>query len=167
MEKIKNLISGSIEKIENINLSFWEIIFLIYTAIFFRTFLENYANSSNLHHMTGFIDTFWGYPAWFSVVFLSIFIIAKILTREKIEKIAKVITFFSFVILTPPIVDLIVNKGDQIRYMFITGTYSQIFTSFITYFGGGDIGIGIRTEVFIVLVGFGFYIFHKTICSYQ
>lgn len=155
-------IKDFINKLEDSKISFWEGAFLIYIVIFIRTFLENYANSSNLYHITGIIDTFFGYPAWFSIIFLSIFIIARILTKEKIAKIAKIVALFSFIIIIPPIIDLIVNKGNSIPYIFISGSYSILLKSFLAYFGGGAIGIGIKTEVLIVLAGFGFYIFHKT-----
>ena len=156
------MIKNFINKIENIEISFWGVIFLIYIAIFFRTFLENYANTSNLRHMTGFTDTFLGYPAWFSIIFLAVFIIARILTKEKIQNIAKLVALSSFIITTPPIIDLIINKGKTIPYIFISGSYPELFKSFISYFGGRAIGTGIKTEVAMVLIGFGFYIFHKT-----
>lgn len=160
--KIKDYMDALINKIENIQLSFWGAVSLIYIAIFFRTFLENFANTSNLHHMTGFVDTFLGYPAWFSIIFLAVFIIARILTKEEITKVAKVVAVFSFIVMVPPIIDLILNKGNPIPYIFISGNYSELLKSFFTYFGGGDLGIGIRTEVAVVLTGFGFYIFNKT-----
>ncbi|MCC7160771.1 UbiA family prenyltransferase [Candidatus Nomurabacteria bacterium] len=160
--KIKDYAEEIINKIENIQLSFWSTISLIYIAIFFRTFLENFANTSNLNHMTGFVDTFLGYPAWFSIIFLAVFIIARILTKEEITKVSKVVAVFSFIVMVPPIVDLILNKGNPIPYIFISGNYSELLKSFFTYFGGGDLGIGIRTEVAVVLTGFGFYIFNKT-----
>lgn len=162
MLAIKNLIGNFIEKVENTELTFWRGAFLLFIIMFLRTFLENYANSFNLYHMSGIIDTFFHYPFWFSIIFLSIFIIARILTKEKIEKIAKFVVLCSFGLLTPPIVDLIVNKTHQTPYIFIIGNYSELFHSFSTFLGGGAVGIGIRTETIIALTGFGFYIFYKT-----
>ncbi|KKR70013.1 MAG: Digeranylgeranylglyceryl phosphate synthase [Candidatus Nomurabacteria bacterium GW2011_GWB1_40_7] len=155
------IIRNFIEKLENSKLSFWGGVFLLFTMMFFRTFLENFTNSSNLYHLSGIIDTFFHYPFWFLILFLSIFIIARILTKEKIEKIAKVVTFFSFALLIPPIIDLIISKG-QIPYSFIVGNSSQLFKLFFTYLGSNAIGIGIRIEIIITLIGLGFYIFYKT-----
>lgn len=155
-------IQDFIEKIENIDITFLGGVFLLFIIMFFRTFLENYANSLNLYHMSGIIDTFFHYPLWFSIIFLSIFIITQILTKEKIAKIAKIITIFSLVLITPPIIDLIFNKIHQTPYIFIIGNYSELFKSFITYLGGGAVGIGIRTEVAFALFSLGFYIFYKT-----
>lgn len=151
-----------IEKIENTDLSFWRGVFLLFILMFFRTFLENYANSANLYHMSGAIDTFFTYPFWFLIIFLSIFIIANILTGERMEKVAKITIIFSFILTIPPIVDLILNKTHQVAYVFIIGSYSELFKSFLTYFGGGLVGIGIKTEAAIAIFVLGFYIFQKT-----
>ena len=159
---IKDHISTLIEKIENTKISFWGGVSLLYGIIFIRTFIENWANSLNLYHMSNIGDTFFHYPFFYIIIFLSCFIIAKIITKEKIEKIAKVVIFLSFVITFPPIIDLLLNWGGQIPYIFITGSYSELLNSFLTYLGGGAIGIGIKTEVAIALIGFGFYLFYKT-----
>ena len=159
---LKNLFGEFIERVENINISFWRGAFLLYGIIFIRTFLENYSNSLNLYHMSSFGDTFFHYPLFFLTIFLGSFIIARIITGEKIEKIAKFIVLCSFGLITPPIIDLIINKGGQIPYIFITGSYPELFKSFITYFGGGALGNGIRIELALALIGFGFYIFYKT-----
>lgn len=159
---INTIIKNFIEKVENIKISFWGGAFLLYGIIFIRTFLENYSNSLNLYHMSSFGDTFFHYPLFFLTIFLGSFIIARIITGEKIEKIAKFVVLCSFGLITPPIIDLIINKGSQIPYIFITGSYSELFKSFITYFGGGALGNGIRIELALALIGFGFYIFYKT-----
>lgn len=156
------IIKNFIEKVENIKISFWRGAFLLYGIIFIRTFLENYANSLNLYHMSSIGDTFFHYPLFFLTIFLASFIIARILTKEKIERIAKFIALCSFGLITPPIIDLIVNRGGQIPYIFITGSYSELFQSFITYFGGNALGTGIKIELALALVGFGFYVFFKT-----
>ena len=84
---IKDHISTLIEKIENTKISFWGGVSLLYGIIFIRTFIENWANSLNLYHMSNIGDTFFHYPFFYIIIFLSCFIIAKIITKEKIEKI--------------------------------------------------------------------------------
>lgn len=160
MLAIKNFIANFIEKIENTELSFWGGVFILYGIMFIRTFLENYANSLNFYHMSSFVDTFLHYPIFFSIIALSGFIIARIITKEEISKIAKFIVLCSFGLITPPIIDLIVNKGGQVPYVFIAGNYLELFKYFFTYIHNGTLGI--RIEVISVLVGFGFYIFYKT-----
>ena len=162
IKKLLGKLGNFIEKAENTDLSFWRGAFLLFILMFFRTFLENYANSANLYHMSGIIDTFFTYPLWFSIIFLSIIIVARILTKEKIEKVGKFVALCSFGIVIPPIVDLIVNKTHQIPYVFISGNYSELFKSFFTYFGGGLVGTGIKTEIVVALTGLGIYIFLKT-----
>ncbi|MEK7575909.1 MAG: UbiA family prenyltransferase [Patescibacteria group bacterium] len=152
-----------LQKIENSQISFWQIFFLIYVASFFRNFLENYANSYGEGFMTGIIDTFFHFPLWFSAVFLSSFILLKIITKEKIEKISRLGAFFSFIILIPPIADLLLNNKNI--YSFGTGSVEQLIKSFIYFWGdnpGVKFGWGIKIEVAIVLLSVGYYIFLKT-----
>ena len=157
---IKNFINNFIDKVENTKLSFWGGVFLLYGIMFIRTFLENYSNSNNLYHMSSVIDIFFHYPSFFLIIALSSFIIARILTKEKIEKIAKVVILCSFILIVPPIIDLIIHKGSSVPYNFITGSYSELFKFFITYIYNGTAGI--RTEIIIALLGLGVYVFHKT-----
>jgi len=151
-----------IQKIENCTMTFGSGTILFLGFVFIRTFLENYANSLNFYRLSSFIDTFFHYPAFFSIILLVSLIILKTTTKEEISKLAKIVVSFSFILIVPPIIDLIVNQGGQIPYIFISGDSIQLFKSFITYFGGGAVGIGIKTEVFLVLIGLGFYIFYKT-----
>lgn len=151
-----------INKAENIKMSFWQGLLWLYIVMFLRTFLENFANSGNLYHMSGIIDTFFHYPIGFSLVIMGSFIIATIATGEEISKVAKFIILCSFGLLVPPIVDLVINQGAQIPYIFNSGSYAYLLKSFITFFGGGAIGLGIKIETVAAMSGLGFYIYEKT-----
>lgn len=157
------MIKNWIQKIENIPITFWQAIFLIYIAVLFRIFLEGYANPENLNHLGGIIDTFFHYPFWFFGVFLSVFILLRILTKEKIDKISKLGAIFSFAIIISPIFDLIAGKNLPHPYAFITGTLNEIIHCFLTFLGGSlGIGIGIRIELFLGVLFLGYYVFYKT-----
>lgn len=156
-----------IEKIENSQMSFWQGILLIYIASFFRGFLESFTNSDNQNRLMGVIDTFFHYPLWFAGLFLFVFILLKILIREKIEKISRLGAVFSFIIILAPVLDLIIHKGQQVRYAFIVGSFSDLVKSFFTFLGsidGGALGatIGIKIEILMALIFAGYYIFYKT-----
>ncbi len=159
---IWNKISAYINRLENTNVSFWEVVFLLCGIFFIRTFLENYANSGNSYHMSSAVDTFFHYPFGFLIVILGSIIIGTLLTREKILKVAKFITLCSFGLILPPVIDLILNKGGQIPYIFLSGSWSELLRSYLAYFGGGAIGTGIRLEILFALTGMSIYIFYKT-----
>lgn len=159
----KNLI----EKIENSPISFWQIIFLIYLASFLRGFLEVFVNSDNQYHLIGIIDTFFHYPLWYFGVILFIFILLKILTKEKIEKISRLGAIFSFLIIIGPIIDFIINQTNSVRYTFIISSPSGLLQSFLTFFGEVEMGtlgvsLGLKIEILLVLISIGYYIFLKT-----
>jgi 4-hydroxybenzoate polyprenyltransferase len=161
-----NLWQSWIKKIENSPITFWQAVLLIYIAVFFREFLENYANFFNFSHIAGVIDTFFHLPFWFSAVFLLVFIILNFLTGEKIEKISRLGAIFSFAIITPPILDLIINKGDSIFYVFLTGSFSDLFNLYFSFFqkiSNGSYGatIGLKIEIIVGMASLGYYIFQK------
>lgn len=162
MSAIWAKIGSFIARLENTRVSFWEAVFLLYGIFFIRTFLENFANSGNFYHMSGVIDVFFHYPIGFSIVVIASFMLTAWLTGERIEKTAKVSVLLSFIVIIPPIIDLLINAGGQIPYIFISGSWSELLRSFVTYFGGGAVGLGIKTEVALALLGIGIYIFHKT-----
>lgn len=165
-DNIKNkMIKNWIQKIENSPLSLWQSIFLIYIASFFRGFLENYINSDNQYHLMGVIDTFSHYPLWFIGVFLCAFILLKISTKEKMEKISKIGAIFSFIIIIAPIIDILIGKPT--RYLFITGTFGDLLKSFLTFFGSVSNGapgasLGLKIEILVGLIFAGYYVFCKT-----
>ena len=142
-------------------------IFAYIWASFLRGFLENYANSDNENLIMGVIDTFFHYPFWFFGIFISAFILLSLFTKERIEKISRLGAVFSFIIISPPIFDLIINMGVQARYSFIVGFFSDLARSLFTFLGGiagGTYGAttGMKIEIALAILAAGFYIFHKT-----
>ncbi len=156
------MIKKILSRIENSPISFWQIALLFYAAVFFRIFLENYANSDNQGLMSNLTDIFFHYPLWFLSVFLFSLAILALVTGERIEKIARLSAVFSFIMLLPPVLDIIVSGGAGVRYIFITGSVPELARSFLTFLGGGAVGGGIRTEAALALIFAGYYIFYKT-----
>ncbi|MFH1346964.1 MAG: UbiA family prenyltransferase [Spirochaetota bacterium] len=163
-----NSLKAIVEKIENNKqISFGAVFLLIYIASFLRGFLENYANFDNENRIMGVIDTFFHYPFWFFGIFISVFILLALFTKERIEKVSRLGGIFSLIIVLPPILDLIIRGGMQTRYSFIVGTFSDLFQSFFTFLGGvtgGTYGAttGMKIEIALAILAAGFYIFHKT-----
>jgi 4-hydroxybenzoate polyprenyltransferase len=157
------MIKKLIEKLENLNLSFWQIASLFASAIFLRTFIENYTNLNNSGQVNGFIDTFIHYPAWFIAVFLSVILVFFFFTRERINKVSSAVSVFSFIIIVPTIIDLVFSQGQKVLYSFIAGSYKELWYDFSRFLvNANEIGIGIKIEIYLVLIFAGFYVFYKT-----
>jgi 4-hydroxybenzoate polyprenyltransferase len=161
------MLKSFIQKIENSQMSFWQAVLLLYIVFFARGFLENFVNSANQNHITGFIDIFFHYPFWFFSIFLLFFIILTLFTKEKIEKVSRAGVLFSLIILIAPIADLIIYKSKGVAYTFIGGDFSGILYSFLHFMKGieGQVlgaTLGIRIEAFLGLLFLALYIFLKT-----
>lgn len=148
-----------LEKLENIEISFGYSILMFSFAIFLRTFLENFTNSNNLGMINGFIDTFFHYPIWFLAIFTGLLGVVSFFSERPVPKVLKVLSFGSFIIILPPIIDIIFYQH-KIRYDFIVGDWTEIakqyFSLFITT---GSLGVGIKIEVILVLIGIFYYVY--------
>jgi hypothetical protein len=141
-----------LEKIENLNISFGNILLMFFCAIFLRILLENFTNLNNMGMMNGFIDTFIFYPIWYLTIFIGIAAVVSFFSEKPIKKIFKLVSFGSFIILLPPIIDLIFYRHNII-YNFISGTWAEIFRQYLSLFISTEaFGVGIKVEVIIVMV---------------
>ncbi len=155
-------VSALIRKIESLQFSFWQGVLTLYGIFFIRTFIENYASSGNLYHLSGIIDVFLHYPLFYYIIVSAAIIIAAIFTGERIEKVSRFVIICSMIIVLPPIIDLLLNWGGQIPYIYMASSAKELWHNYLTYFGGGDIGSGIRIEVAISLAGMVIYVWRKT-----
>lgn len=160
---MKNLI----QKLENSGISFWQCALLFYIASFFRGLMEGYANSDNFGRISSFIDILFHYTFFFMGVFLFSFILLRILTGEKIQKISRTGTFFSFIIILPTILDILLGNNGQAKYIFISGNIQELMNSFLTFMGNFEGVIfgatfGMKVEIFLAILFSGYYIFIKT-----
>jgi len=159
MEIIKQFIN----KVENLDLPLPQILLLFATSIFLRTFFENFTNSNNAGYFTSPVDTFLHYPLWYIGVFLSIIVILYLITKHDLKKIITFVAFGSFIILLPPLVDFIVYRFLGHPYNFIAGDYPTLVRHFIhLLFTTDAIGVGIKIEIIIAIIGVGAYIYMKT-----
>ncbi|MBP6925534.1 MAG: UbiA family prenyltransferase [Candidatus Pacebacteria bacterium] len=160
---LKYKIIVATERLESLNISFSSILLLFGTSIFFRTFLENFTNSNNAGFINNLIDTFFHYPLWYVCVFLSIILVLHTLTSKGLRKITKLIAFGSFLILLPPIIDIVVYGYLGHPYNFIAGDYTTLWRHFSNLlFSTNAVGIGIKIEIIIATLGIASYVFMQT-----
>ncbi len=162
MNKILSFLKDKIEYIENQKITFLNIFVSVYIASIFRAFLEGYTNTLNLGRPTNFIDSFFHYPFWFIGVFLSVCIVLSLITGEKIQKVSKLFVYFSFIIITPVLFDLIFGFRDP--YFFISGNSSDLLKSFFSFVSLGEVVAprGVQIEVVLVLIVVSIYGYIKT-----
>lgn len=127
-------------KIENLKLPFLYWIGHLYGIFVLRGILEGFLEAS--HHFPKTLHLFVHWPFWNFNFLITIAFILFFFTREKIEKITKLVFAFSFLILFVPIIDFCITggKGFSLSYAMSTDEVSSILFAF-----GGLIGKSIIT----------------------
>ena len=150
-----------IEKIENLNISFWYMIAMFCFAITIRTFLENFTSLNYHGRLNGFINIFIHQPLWYIAVFLGLAGIIYFFSKKPLSKVMNIISFGSFVIILPTIIDFLFYR-QKIAYEYITGSWSEIFRQYYTLLiGNTSFGVGIKTEIIIVLISIFYYVYSQ------
>lgn len=136
---------------------------LVATAIFLRTSLENLTNANNAGLLNGFVDTVFHYPLWFLGVFLSIALVLATVGKTSVKSAVTLVSFGSFVICLPPLIDFFAYGFAAQPYNFLGGTPSELITHFLTLLWSTTaIGIGIKIEVLLALVAIFLFVLSET-----
>jgi len=178
-KKIEIFLKKIIAKAENsqINLSSWLLTFLC--VVFIRTLLEAFSGRINIFSTKSFYFLFFHSVSFFLYVFLLLILFLYFLTKEKIEKITKTSLFVSILILIPPLIDILVSRGEGLvsKYYFPTSNISfwEAFLGKIEYglnglfLGAKDLSqsiftanYGVRIELLILALLIICYVFLKT-----
>lgn len=127
--------------------------------VLFRNFIELYATKqdNNLYQVLNYSPFYFALAAWFILLF-------RFFTREKIEKISRIVLVsFSFIII-PPVADTIITWGGSVRMRYIgVADLKSIFESYyniIFSFKNDQHSIGQRIEIIVItLVSFLYFYF--------
>jgi 4-hydroxybenzoate polyprenyltransferase len=147
------------DKIEsdNSSLLYWLLAFV--AIIFVRNFLEEALESS--HNIISLQYFFVEYTLWYVLLFLSLLILLRLITKEKSINIAKVLTVFFILILIVPVIDFFASSGAGYQMRYLRGDTTHLLNNFITAYS--DVGtIGQRIEGVLFEVLLFAYIFVKT-----
>jgi len=157
---MKNLIT-SIEE-NPTSIMKWTVAFtsIIALRIFIEGWIGNFRNKSSLFIFYEFTHTF----LFFIISFLLfLFLISKIL-KVSLSKISNVILWGFLIILTPPIIDNIISRGNGFWSFYKFDGILGLVKRFFTFFGDKpEIGItyGVRLEVAMVTLLLFVYAFIK------
>ena len=150
-----------IEKLENSKAPFLYFILTFFFAVLLRNFLEISPNFDALKRIMPH------YTLSYIASALILIILFHLATKEKIEKISRVILPCYLILISVPILDFIfsLGKGFTVGYMYPgRGGYDNMLLRFFTFFGPIEthgITIGMRIEIALALIGCFIYFFIK------
>ncbi len=158
------MIKTLIHKVENMPMSFWQGVIILYIIVLLRTIIESFVNIAFDGKFAGFFGTLFVQPFWFFCAFLTLFIIFNLLTKEKIEKTSKFGIIISPLMFIPPIVDILLKGPWSVYYVFVQGSSSELLFSYLTFFlnTGIMVSIGMKIAALVLLGLSAAYIFSKT-----
>ncbi|MEW5908569.1 MAG: UbiA family prenyltransferase [Thermodesulfobacteriota bacterium] len=164
--KIRRLI----EKGETYSIDFWAYGLNLLGIIFLRAFLEGVLESRHLigHSIStpiSFPAFFRHFPLFFLLSHLVILLILHLFTREKIDRIAKIVLLFFPIILIPPIADYLLTwgQGERLYYVTTATEYSELILNFfIPFHTTPGATSGLRIEITLLLTLLAIYVFMKT-----
>lgn len=139
----------------------------IFTVVSIRYFFENLFFDFKTLDFDFFIASFFDALLLFFIFsFVLHVIFLKIITKEKIKKIANIVIWGQWIVLLPPIVDKIIfqDRYDKVWSFYIFDSVGGIVQRFFTFFGDNpSFGItwGSRTGVLIAVIFLGIYIYIK------
>ena len=149
-----------IEAMENSEAPFWYVIFSFVSAVILRNFLEFISNRVEIRG-----DMILHYFLFYVALALGLLIVLHLLTKEKITKIARLILPCFIVLIVAPITDLLVSRGDGLPMSYLMPEHhGDLLTRYLAFFGKFErFGVtpGIKTEVFLVLIGMVLYFYVK------
>lgn len=158
-----------IEKIENERYSFLLGFLGLFSIIFIRNIFESSLEGTQTFGFSpistrSFYMVFVHFPLFYFSLFLWFLLILYIFTKEKIEKISRVLIYGMWFIIIPPFVDILISKGSGYKLTYLKGM--EQFTEIHKFFDFTrdilETSWGQRIEIIIALLGGIIYITIKT-----
>ena len=158
--RIINKIKKTINRLESSDAPFIYFVLTFFFAITLRNFMEIFSDHPHL-----FLNMFYHYYVSYICLALALIILFYFATKEKIEKIARLVLPAFLITSIVPILDLILSlgKGYDITYM-LPETHGNLWLRFFTFFGdfpGKGVTPGMRIEIGLILLGSFIYFFIK------
>ncbi len=155
-----NRFSETIQNFENSDVPFIYFVLTFFFAVTLRNFLEMFATGIPASPLF-----FWHFDTSYVFLALCLIVVFYLGTREKVEKIARVILPCFIILVIVPVIDLAVSGGKGLRLAYMTPEDTpSLLEKFFTFFGPNfrqGITLGIRVEVLLVIMGSFFYFYLK------
>lgn len=161
MKKFKQIFQLIVDKIEGVELPIHRYLFLFIAILSVRLCLEFFSNqrlfkAEDVLHIS----------LWFIFIVEAFMLQLHLFSKEKVDKIIRLVVCCFSIALTAPIIDLIVSQGklSKMNYLAINSV-SDLLWSYITI-GGASLSrgatLGIRIEIVLLIFASFNYIFAKT-----
>jgi 4-hydroxybenzoate polyprenyltransferase len=150
-----------IEKIENLEGSWFYFYVFFLFIIFLRCLIEEFSANTGIS-----LTMHLHFVLYYHSVFLGILCVLKIFTRENIEKIFKVSSLAFNLIIAGPVIDICLSgtRATRILYYFEI-SFEEMIRRYLSFFGaynGYGATPGIRFHLFLIISLIGVYVFLKT-----
>jgi 4-hydroxybenzoate polyprenyltransferase len=154
-----------VHNLENSRISFMGFLITFFCIVFMRNFLETFSDQDNLWTPVSSLAYFIHYPMFYLCLILALSIIFHSLTKEKIEKTAKIMLFFFPLVLLAPTLDLLLSRGHGYNMSYLFGDLPYLIRKFTTFswgYSGRGATPGMQIELIVALLLAGCYLFLKT-----
>lgn len=160
--KIIKEIEKFIKGLENLKIPFIYFVLTFFSATTLRNFIEFYL-VANLPD--NFIDPLVHFYLSYLCLALTLIILFHFATKEKIEKVSRVVLCCFLIVIIPPIIDLIISPEGKygIAYL-LPGFHENLILRFFTFFGSlRELGVtpGMRIEIALAILGSFIYFYIK------
>lgn len=151
---------------ENNNpISFQKIAVSLFALTLIRTFLEFFSNPDQSGLIFGWETTYLHFPLFYFSIFLSFSLILKILTKKTFVQIWNFLLPTFFLILLPPIIDLLKSNDEGSAISYIATEPQNIiptFLKFLYFSPEPGITFGIQITAFLILSLLALFILNST-----
>ncbi|MFN5982345.1 MAG: hypothetical protein ACK479_02690 [Fluviicola sp.] len=161
MKKFKQIFQLIVDKIEGVDLPIHRYLFLFIAILSVRLCLEFFSNqrlfkAEDVLHIS----------LWFIFIVEAFMLQLHLFSKEKVDKIIRLVVCCFSIALTAPIIDLIVSQGKMSKMNYLAiNSGSDLLWSYITI-GGASLSrgatLGIRIEIVLLIFASFNYIFAKT-----
>lgn len=152
-----------LESIENKKMGVLEWVFGFTSIILIRYFFESISSTTNAGVIPS--DTFTIFHTWFFFIttIFGLVVIVGMFTKNH-KNLLKLSLFGLPIVWLGPLLDIVFGHGKAYKIAYLQESGSQIITNFITFFGPNftqGATYGLRIEMAIIIIGIGFYVWHK------
>ncbi len=150
--------------LENSEMSFRGWVLALLSITFVRGFLENFSGRHRTDVFSTDTGTFVHYTLFYFFIITTLLLIVHLFVRKDIIKTAKVFLFGSLLVITPPIVDFVITKGNGFFFSYLFGSKDVLFENYFKFYlvGVEGVSMGIRLEFTLLFILTFLYVYVNT-----
>lgn len=161
MKKIRQLADQIFETETSAVLFAFSFLSIIFLRVFVEQFVAKSAPIGNYENVIEFIHNMYFFLTAFVLIWLYLSLILKI----NPSKLSYLFSWASFLIIFPPLIDMIKTKGEVFWSFYILGSPRELLVQFFTFFGhlpSGIVYFGTKITFILAIILIGALVFLKT-----